>query len=1101
MARGSARESTAPDALPVVSFHKVDDPDTIQPKGVNDGTLRSYGFNEPGADWERPQHYIRHIEPLESELAIQVEYDMDEQDQEWLDALNVDRKKDHSDAIKYEFFEVVMDRLEKEYFDLTKNLPKSDYALPSEDSTCAICDDSEGENSNAIVFCDGCNLAVHQDCYGVPYIPEGQWLCRKCTVSPENPVSCLLCPNEGGAFKQTASGDWAHLLCAIWIPETRVANDVFMEPIVDINLISKQRWKLRCSVCNIREGACIQCSKSTCFTAFHVTCARKERLLLPMKNVQGSEPSTLTCYCDKHLPVEHQNARLKALEKQQDEEDQATSKQARAYSKTYQTGPPLVPAFIFKRIMAYVEKIKVKNKSQFVTKVCKYWSLKREARRGAPLLKRLHLEPWTAATSDVLQTESAKVMKLDQLRQLKGDLEQLLVLTSHLRKRERLKTLQAQVIESVVADVFASHESALRLALEKILSLDRDEFFKNPVSKKDVPDYFDIVKRPMSWSVIDAKLDKHKYWDIKDFKDDIYLVLDNAILYNKPDTPYHKLASRIKTKCGDILGALDRHSYIHCELSNEKLSQDILGDAEPPFKWLELLLDRDPIQADVPQTIMEDPLAHLFRFEFGTTDPLPPPPPPVEVPTPFFISVLTPQPSRRKSENNENAKCSPPGLQRVAAGSIPPSTDVIPMEAEPVQPYAAQAPAAPSMEVEPLTEFVFEQVETQVPSDLSNLPDQPLPPVVDDVGKREFFTNFETGWVLPEGQRRGGRKVVEKQPLPSRKRPRLEHGPSRLALSATDASENQTLQPAPAPVQMEPPEEEANYPLPSDTSYSLAPMPDVEFNQPGALPSRLVSEADGTVVVEELDTPATRRQRRFNQRGRPLPPTSALPTLRRISDDSDLSSLSESEGETHIHSKGMATDGQGQPVPGFRHESMVIDIAVPEDAQMDPSSAKAPRKRCADIIPLPDGRVEGGTLVWAKAPTFPWWPAVIYEEDDPDIPELVQKEKGRRSKPKKKNARLYPVKFFDASGGWDWVPLESLKLLGEDDEVDRDMLVSRKQRWVGNATKEQCRRSYQLALAEMEPPSDKEPSVGPDPAQPELAINEPMLLVTQNFSM
>lgn len=31
--------------------------------------------------------------------------------------------------------------------------------------------------------------------------------------------------------------------------------------------------------------------------------------------------------------------------------------------------------------------------------VCRYWSLKREARRGAPLLKRLHLEPWTGGGS------------------------------------------------------------------------------------------------------------------------------------------------------------------------------------------------------------------------------------------------------------------------------------------------------------------------------------------------------------------------------------------------------------------------------------------------------------------------------------------------------------------------------------------------------------------------------------------------------------------------------------------------------------------------------------------------------------------------------
>ena len=56
--------------------------------------------------------------------------------------------------------------------------------------------------------------------------------------------SCILCPNEGGAFKQTVSGDWAHLLCAIWVPETRVANETLMEPITGVEKINKQRWKL-----------------------------------------------------------------------------------------------------------------------------------------------------------------------------------------------------------------------------------------------------------------------------------------------------------------------------------------------------------------------------------------------------------------------------------------------------------------------------------------------------------------------------------------------------------------------------------------------------------------------------------------------------------------------------------------------------------------------------------------------------------------------------------------------------------------------------------------------------------------------------------------
>ena len=43
-------------------------------------------------------------------------------DQAWLDALNADRKKEHLDKISYETFEIVMDRLEKEWFDLVSGI-------------------------------------------------------------------------------------------------------------------------------------------------------------------------------------------------------------------------------------------------------------------------------------------------------------------------------------------------------------------------------------------------------------------------------------------------------------------------------------------------------------------------------------------------------------------------------------------------------------------------------------------------------------------------------------------------------------------------------------------------------------------------------------------------------------------------------------------------------------------------------------------------------------------------------------------------------------------------------------------------------------------
>ena len=87
-----------------------------------------------------------------------------------------------------------------------------------------------------MVFCDFCNICVHQACYGITSIPDGSWLCRTCSLGQR--PECVLCPNPGGAMKSTRSGQkWAHVSCALWIPEVSIGCVERMEPITKISSI------------------------------------------------------------------------------------------------------------------------------------------------------------------------------------------------------------------------------------------------------------------------------------------------------------------------------------------------------------------------------------------------------------------------------------------------------------------------------------------------------------------------------------------------------------------------------------------------------------------------------------------------------------------------------------------------------------------------------------------------------------------------------------------------------------------------------------------------------------------------------------------------
>lgn len=114
---------------------------------------------------------------------------------------------------------------------------------------------------------------------------------------------CVLCPNKGGAMKSTRSGEkWAHVSCALWIPEVSIGCVDRMEPITKISSIPQSRWALICVLCRERVGACIQCSVKTCKTAYHVTCAFQHGLEMRAIIEEGNAEDgvKLRSYCLKH---------------------------------------------------------------------------------------------------------------------------------------------------------------------------------------------------------------------------------------------------------------------------------------------------------------------------------------------------------------------------------------------------------------------------------------------------------------------------------------------------------------------------------------------------------------------------------------------------------------------------------------------------------------------------------------------------------------------------------------------------------------------------------------------------------------------------------
>ncbi|KAL7752746.1 hypothetical protein RI367_001748 [Sorochytrium milnesiophthora] len=165
----------------------------------------------------------------------------------------------------------------------------------SEPDVCCICLDDATNAHNPLMYCDGamCELCVHLECYGLLKIPKAEedWYCDRCAAPQLN-------VNGTG---------WAHVSCALWIPDAHFAQEVTFSGITadDVPL---EDWFKECSICGDMRGVTLSCDAGNCRNRVHISCAANWGLLEHLDDDSMAQPHFV--YCKDHPPRGEQQPKL-----------------------------------------------------------------------------------------------------------------------------------------------------------------------------------------------------------------------------------------------------------------------------------------------------------------------------------------------------------------------------------------------------------------------------------------------------------------------------------------------------------------------------------------------------------------------------------------------------------------------------------------------------------------------------------------------------------------------------------------------------------------------------------------------------------------------
>ncbi|KAI0226522.1 hypothetical protein L0F63_001137 [Massospora cicadina] len=507
---------------PVAASKKLPEPvfkkfNLVVDMGIKVVQYSHFRYSEP---FIRPEgHYLRATESIPEPKTL-IEYDLDLEDKAWLEQYHNDTPLEQLPSEIPNAFEFVIDNLEK---DGSNCLAKTQTQTTIRPSILM----------SPVIFAENPIVKIATL---LSFVMVVIWRCIRTvtgfrTYLKDSGSVGSVCSHPRTRWS-TSTNNWAHLTCALWIPEISFGNTVYMEPIEGINRVPKSRKKLK---------------------------GYKHEI-----NIEEVQKR----FAQKQL--EAQKARSYRRDSTDSESDGGISKSARAHNQSFMTTEAVIPPHIFSKVLKSLAKFKIRRPMHFLDEVCKYWSLKKEDRRNAPLIKRLHLEPWTA-TPSALKSEEEKLAIYGKLKKVRSDLEKVRMLIDLVRKRETCKLNVVRTQLQYWETNFFPQVRYFRVVLERLIRLDTHEYFTQPVTKEQAPDYLEVIDHPMDLGTLFKLVNSHQVVKLIDFKEKLLLVYRNCLFYNSKGTIYYKAAARHQKRALELLEIISQALSGMPSLSLEQL--------------------------------------------------------------------------------------------------------------------------------------------------------------------------------------------------------------------------------------------------------------------------------------------------------------------------------------------------------------------------------------------------------------------------------------------------------------------------------------------------------------------------------------------------